>query len=75
MSDRVRAEALRVLGLAMMAVGLLSAAGYAVSLFTMNAPGDHAMAFWLLPFLLGGLALVGTGGVVLVLWLLLTRME
>lgn len=70
-----RAQALRVLAVALIVVGLASVALYGVGVLSVLGEADQSMAFWLLPFLFGGMALAGVGTVLLVLWLLLISTE
>jgi hypothetical protein len=50
-------------------------AGYGVGALSTMGDADQSMVFWLLPFLLGGLAMAGVGTVLLVLWLILVSSE
>jgi hypothetical protein len=71
----VRSHALRVLAIVLIVVGVVSVAGYGVGALSTMGDADQSMVFWLLPFLLGGLAMAGVGTVLLVLWLILVSSE
>jgi len=70
-----RSHALRVLAIVLIVVGVVSVAGYGLGVLSTIGEADQSLTFWLLPFLLGGLAMAGVGTVLLVLWLILVSSE
>jgi hypothetical protein len=70
-----RSSVLLVLAAALGGIGLVSVGFYAIGFLNALGDSDGSMAFWLLPFLLYGLAAMGVGTVLAVLWLLLVRLE
>ena len=70
-----RSSVLLAIALVLAGIGLLSLGVYAVGFVIAMGESDGSMAFWLLPFLLYGLAAVGVGTVLAVLWGLLRRLE
>lgn len=74
-SRRRRSRTLLTIAIAMIVLGLISVAAYAVGFFAVLDQADQSMAFWLLPFLFLGLAAAGVGAVLVVLWLLLVSTE
>ena len=55
--------------------GLLSIAIYVFNALPVLGQPDESLVFWLLPFLLFGLAAAGVGTVLFVLWLLLVSTD
>ena len=73
-SDR-RTKALLTASLSLVAFGLLAVATYVFNVVSVLDQADQALAFWLLPFLLFGLAASGVGAVLFALWLLLVHVD
>lgn len=70
-----RSNTLLSVAIVLVAVGLLSVGIYAFNVLAVLDQADQSMVFWLLPFLLFGLAAAGNGVVLAVLWLLLVSTE
>lgn len=66
-----RSNALLVIAVVLVIVGLSSVAIYVFNALPVLGQPDESLVFWLLPFLLFGLAAAGNGVVLAVLWLLL----
>lgn len=70
-----RSNTLLSVAIGLVVIGLLGVGVYAFSVLPVLDQADQSMVFWLLPFLLFGLAAVGNGVVLAVLWLLLVSTD
>ncbi|WP_376695539.1 hypothetical protein [Wenzhouxiangella sp. EGI_FJ10305] len=70
-----RSNTLLSVAIGLVMIGLLAVGVYAFNVLAVLDQADQSMVFWLLPFLLFGLAAVGNGVVLAVLWLLLVSTE
>ncbi|WP_203594790.1 hypothetical protein [Wenzhouxiangella limi] len=55
--------------------GAVSVGLYAFEAWSVAGAADQSIVFWMLPFLLGGLLLIGFGVTLLVFWRLLAKAE
>lgn len=70
-----RSKALLAIAVVLVVVGFSSVAIYVFNALPVLGQPDESLLFWLLPFLLFGLAAAGVGAVLVVLWLLLVSTE
>lgn len=70
-----RSKALLAIAVVLIVVGFSSVAIYVFNALPVLGQPDESLLFWLLPFLLFGLAAAGVGAVLVVLWLLLVSTE
>lgn len=70
---KLRARALILMGGALITAGTTSVGFYAFEAWSVAGAADQSIAFWMLPFLLGGLLLIGFGIMLLVFWRLLVK--
>ena len=73
--NNLRALALLLMGSILSSAGTASVGLYAFEAWSLAGATDQSMAFWLLPFLLGGLLLIGFGVALLVFWRLLVKSD
>lgn len=69
----VRTRILFLISGSLIVAGTTSIGLYAFEAWSVAGSADQSMAFWMLPFLLGGLLLIGLGAVLLVFWRLLVN--
>lgn len=69
----MRQRTLLVLGSMLIPAGTMLVGFYAFEAWSVAGAADQSMAFWLLPFLLGGLLLISFGVTLLVFWRLLVK--
>ena len=63
------------MGSILIPVGIASVGFYAFEAWSVASAADQSIVFWALPFLLGGLLLIGFGVTLLVFWRLLAKAE
>ena len=73
--NSLRARVLLLMGGVLTIAGTGSVGFYAFKAWSLAGAADQSMAFWLLPFLLGGLLLIGFGVALLVFWRLLVKSD
>lgn len=71
----IRALALLVMGSISIIGGAAGVGSYAFEVWPQAGAADQSMAFWMLPFLLGGLLLICCGVALLVFWRLLMNSD
>ena len=71
----LRARALFITACLLIPAGMASVGFYAFEAWSVAGAADQSIAFWALPFLLGGLLLTVFGVMLLVFWRLLAKAE
>lgn len=70
---KLRARFLLLMGSVLIIAGAASVGFYSFEAWSVAGAADQSMTFWMLPFLLVGLLLVGFGAILLVFWRLLVK--